>query len=271
MNKSYGIFAFGQIPYDSGVKAIIKKFFDFLWVKDFVRNASLRFAQTPHEQKMYQKYFGIDSKDTQLLYLPVEGNPGIAYSPDLPKKYNLTENNFILLYVGRFNYLKGIDLLIDAIIPLININKNIKLVLIGRDDGIENQIRKIVPKELSLNIIFIGPKYQEQTQVWYKIASCFILTPRYFEETSLAALEALSFGTPVIVTKEADIPYLEKYQAGRVIPNEKKDIQEAILSLYNLWQTKKDKLRNNALNLISQKYKADIIALKLNKYLENII
>lgn len=39
-NVSYGIFPFGQVSYDQGVKKVIKRIFDTWWVRDFVNGAS---------------------------------------------------------------------------------------------------------------------------------------------------------------------------------------------------------------------------------------
>ena len=55
----YCLFAFGQIPYDRN-KKLIKKIFDYIWVRDFVKNAIYKFAQTEHEKSMYNEYFPAD-------------------------------------------------------------------------------------------------------------------------------------------------------------------------------------------------------------------
>lgn len=266
----YGIFSFGQIPYDSGLKSVIKRIFDYVWVKRFVLNANFRFAQTPHEQEMFHKYFGINFSDTHLLPLPVGFTPKAYSTKDIQEKFHFKSSDFILLFVGRFNYLKGLDLLIKSAGPLIDKNKNIKLVLIGRDDGVEEQIRKIAKKFPQDNIIFPGPQYNEDVYKWYEIASCFIITPRYYEETSLAALEALSHGLNVITTKESDIPYLDEYSAGSITNNNQEEIQKSIINLYSKWKEDKRSIKANAIKLIKEKYSQDVISNKLIKYIETL-
>jgi glycosyltransferase involved in cell wall biosynthesis len=100
-------------------------------------------------------------------------------------------------------------------------------VLAGRDDGylIELQ-RQLIGFENSTRII--EGLYGEELQSFYQESACFVFTPQYFEETSTAALEALSHGLPVVTTKEADIPFLEKYEAGRIVHRRKNEIERAV-------------------------------------------
>ncbi len=264
-NIPYGIFPFGQIPYDRGLKSLIKRLFDLLWVRNFVCHAGLRFAQTQHEKDMYHALFGIDVHQTQFLPLPVHIQKKIFISsehkrPD--KKY------FQLLFIGRFHYLKGIDLLLDAVLPLIEKNKKIKLILIGRDDGYKSFMQRI-PQHLLNNVIVPGSLYKEKLHKWLQQASCFIISPRYFEETPLAGLEALAFGIPAIVTHEASIPFLEDYGAGYEIDNDKQSIQLAIQKMYDRWKANPRSLRKNALKLVAEKYSAKIIGKKISEYLNS--
>lgn len=267
----YGIFAFGQIPYDSGFKYMIKWLFDRLWVKDFVRNARIRLSQTEHETEMYLKYFGLDKKSIHMLPLPVNV-PNISIkSTNIYKRFHLRKNDFITLFVGRLNYLKGIDILLESIIPIIEGNKNVKLLLVGRDDGVEKQIRKLIPQGLKSNIIITGPLFNEQVYALYKISSCFVFTPRYYEETSLAALEALSFGMPAIVTREAAIPYLEQYGAGKIVSRDPEEIQNAIREEFNLWKNNRNMIRKNAKRLAKEKYNVKNVAKRLSLYIDKNI
>ena len=262
----YGIFAFGEIPHGEGYKAQLKKIIDKLWVKSFIKKASFRFSQTEHEQKMFFDYFGIPLSNTQLLPLPVElkqqkvGQKLLEYNK---KKWGIDDNDKVILYVGRLHVLKGIDLLISAIAPLLQDDPHLKLLIVGRDDGEESNLRNFPGTQMKKQIIFTGPLYEKDVDGVYNIASCFVITPRFYEETSSAALEALSFGVPVIITKQAEIPFLEEYKAGNVIDNNPKMIQKAIIEL--LRRIKKDEvqIKANSRKLISDKFSAPIVTRKL--------
>lgn len=267
----YGIFAFGTIPYGIGFKVIIKKIFDKWWVKDFMQKASFRFAQTKHEQEMYHEFFNIPSSETQLLSLPVEKE---KYKIDkkglwkFGKRWNIKDNDKVLLFVGRLHYLKGVDILIKAVMPLLEKDKHLKLLIVGRDDGEKSNLQKMVPPILDRQIIFTGPLYGEEVLIAYKTATCFIFTPRHYEETSLACLEALNCGIPVIVTQEADIPYLDNYKAGLVVKNEVGIIRKSILEILKKINKDGEKIQKQAKKLIQDHYLAKTVVDQLLSFLE---
>lgn len=266
LNVPYGIFAFGEIPYGEGIKAQVKKITDFFWVKDFVKKAAFRFAQTLHEQEMFTEYFGIPIKDTQLLPLPVNINQqklDTELFGKYKKKWGIQNNDQVILFVGRLHYLKGIDLLISAVMPLLKESPHLKLLIVGRDDGEESKLRNLVGSKEGKQIIITGALYEKDVICAYNIASCFVITPRFYEESSLASLEALSYGVPVIASKQADIPYLEDYQAGYVVDNDSDSIKRAVKRI--LEKVKKDKaqIKINSQKLISDSFSASMVAKKL--------
>lgn len=253
----YGIFAFGEIPYGEGIKSIVKKVFDRLWVRDFVQRASFRFAQTKHEQQMYEQYFRINRLKTQRLLLPVEQKKirvSHKSSDDFRKKWKISNDDKILLFVGRLHYLKGIDILINAVKPLMDKDKGLKLIIVGRDDGEEKKIRKMSKDVFKNQIIFTGPMYGEDIVNIYNVATCFVFTPRHYEETPLAALEALQFGLPVVSTREAEIPFLEQYRAGFIVDNNPISIGDAISKILEQTTQKNNILKKQAHKLIQDHY-----------------
>ncbi len=267
LQKPYGIFAFGEIPHGSGFKAKVKKIMDLFWVNDFVKKATFRFAQTLHEQQMFLDYFKLSHSHTQLLPLPIpielkQQKVDKKLSEYYKKRWGINNEDQVILFVGRLHFLKGIDLLIKAVIPLLRDDSQLKLLIVGRDDGEERNLLKLVDKEFKNKIIFVGPLYEKNVVCAYNFASCFVLTPRFYEETSLAALEALSFGVPVIVSKQADIPYLEEYKAGYVINNDPKMIQGAIIELLGKIKEDKAQVKANTQKLISDKFSASTVARK---------
>ena len=258
----YGIFTFGQIPYDSGMKGQIKRVFDKLWVSDFVQSAKFRFCQTEHEREMYGQ-FSITKENTQLLLLPVDSHSGkeTGNKKNFRKRFGISETDFLLLYVGRLNKLKGIDAIIRSVRELRN-KHNITLLIVGRDDGCEGQLRQEAGIEAGKCIIFAGPLYEDAVYEAYRNADCFIVTPRFFEETSTAALEALSSGTPVITSEQSQIPYLEEYKAGIVV----KDISRLDTVILTM-MLQRDKYKKGTIKLIRDKYDSSKIAERFISFL----
>lgn len=268
----YGIFAFGEIPYGNGIKSVIKRIFDMLWVQDFVQKAKFRFAQTRHEQKMYSLIYHMKRENCHLFSLPIDDKttkPNKKIIQNFKKKWKVEDDDIVLLFIGRIHYLKGIDIAICALETFIRNNRHIKFLIVGRDDGFLPQLQNQIPKDIENNIIFTGPLYNNEVKAVFQISSCFIITPRHFEETSIASLEALAHGVPVVVTYEAEIPFLEKYQAGYVVKNRQSDIIGSVGKI--IYQSQKDKqhLGENAKRFIKENYGAKTSALHFLSIISN--
>lgn len=101
----------------------------------------------------------------------------------------------VLIYIGRIQKSKKLDLLVEAVKALKNDNTNCNLVIIGEDvDG--NDIPKLVKDyNLEKNVWFYGPCYDEEKigQLLYDSDVC--ITPGLI---GLTAIHSLTYGTPVI-------------------------------------------------------------------------
>lgn len=137
---------------------------------------------------------GVDSK--------VKYNPKF-YSQDevdaLKSKYNISDSDFVVGFVGRLVRDKGIDDIIDAWKILSSKYKNIKLLLVGpfeERDSIKESNKSYIKN--SESIVFTD--YVQNTAIFYKLMNIFIL-PTYREGFPTVALEASSMELPVIITK----------------------------------------------------------------------
>ncbi len=251
----YGVFLFGQVdPGEEGVKSLIKKLFDYLWVKKYIAGAKWLFAQTQHEKLLATSILKANPEAVHLSLLPIVPVSPVSKSRRLAfrKRYSIKETDKVLLFVGRLHYLKGVDLLIKAVSSLLTKRKDLVLVIVGRDDGVEQRLHSLIPASFKKRIIFTGPLYEKEARVAYSASDIFVFTPRFYEETSTAALEALANGIPVITTKQADLPFLEQYGAGRVITNSKSCIIRAISKMQD--ENNAKEISKNAKRLITEKY-----------------
>ncbi len=91
----------------------------------------------------------------------------------LRSRYNLKINSFNFLYLGRVNIDKGILEMINFFSKLLKINKNIFLMIVGRDEmNFQNYLRKL-PKEIQSKIKYFG--YQKNSNNFYNTCDCNIL------------------------------------------------------------------------------------------------
>jgi D-inositol-3-phosphate glycosyltransferase len=112
-------------------------------------------------------------------------------------------NERIVLYVGRFAPLKGLDRLLAAMTYLRH-TQALRLVIIGGDghNKPESQKLKRLSEELRIQdaVTFAGRAEQGDLPPYYSAADVLVL-PSHHESFGLVALESLACGTPVVATK----------------------------------------------------------------------
>jgi glycosyltransferase involved in cell wall biosynthesis len=138
-----------------------------------------------------------------------------------------------ILFVGRFEKRKGIDILLEAIPKVLKNHKDIDFRLVGPDKGKKYQkaFEKKHP-EFFLQVRFLGEKKGLDLESEYKNCDIFIAPSRY-ESFGLIYAEAMSFAKPTIGTRVGGIPeVIEDGKSGVLCENENIDsFVRAILEL----------------------------------------
>ena len=120
---------------------------------------------------------------------------------NLRKDFNLSENTFVFLYVGRFIHLKGIDLLIKNIMALKeNVNKEDFLVLLVGGNG--KEIEKLAGSIDEKLFRIFNFKQGKDLVPFYMVADCMIFPTRQ-DVWGMVVNEAIACGLPMIVSKYA--------------------------------------------------------------------
>lgn len=109
----------------------------------------------------------------------------------------------VVLYVGRFAPLKGIDQLIQAVADLIPVFPELHLLVVGGDgpDAASNRDLSQLAHKLGINsrVTFAGRVEQQGLPLYYSAADLLAL-PSHYESFGLVVLESLACGTPVAAT-----------------------------------------------------------------------
>lgn len=204
--------AHGTLPIRSGAKALVRRGYDRKWVLPMVRGAAALLAQTDHEARLYQQ-FGARDDRIHLLPLGIDDPPAeTGERLDL----GVPEGAPFLLFLGRISPLKGVTRLIKAFLSIGARHPDLHLVIAGRDDsgGLAEAKSLTATSPFATRVAFPGPIYGAARFDAYRRARGFVIVPTHFEETSLASLEAASVGTPLLVSEQADVPYLDEFRAG---------------------------------------------------------
>lgn len=121
---------------------------------------------------------------------------------------------FKIGHVGRFVPVKNQALLIRALSELRELGYEFRAILVGYGP-LESELRELVQKlDLSQLVSF---EYTTSVEQIYQQLDCFVL-PSYQEGLSIALLEAMSYGLPVIVTAVQFHPVVQHGRNGLICP-----------------------------------------------------
>jgi len=147
------------------------------------------------------------------------------------KRFDIRDDEKIILFLGRIHRIKGIDLLINAFAELAKKRSDVRLVLVGPDENYLDQInRQIDSLNVMDRIIFTGSLYDDDKYLAFADADIYVLPSRY-EIFAISVLEACACGTPVIVTENQGIASYIRGRAGEVIPFSRDDLLRAMEKL----------------------------------------
>jgi glycosyltransferase involved in cell wall biosynthesis len=229
----YVLSAFGELPRATGIKRALKWLYDLTGGYAQLRCARWAIAQTASEADAYAQ-FGVRRERIALVPLAVDLQEFTPLPPrgTFRRAHGLPEDAPLVLFLGRIHAYKGLDMLLEAFAGVAQELPQARLAIVGRDDGyLETLQRRITELRLGEQVTFCGPAYGAERIAAYADADLFALTPSHAEETSLAALEACAAGTPVIVTRQAPIPWLDEAEAGLTVNYDRAQIADALRRL----------------------------------------
>lgn len=127
----------------------------------------------------------------------------------------------VILYVGRIERLKGIEILLRSAALVEDIADTRVLIVGGHPENDTEQDRlRALTAELGLQdvVTFTGAVEQAELPNYYNAADAFVL-PSHSESFGLAALEAMACGTPVVASRVGGLKtFIDSGETGYLVP-----------------------------------------------------
>ena len=137
---------------------------------------------------------------------------GIQIPPAPPMKRASNGGEVSILYVGRLELRKGIDLLLQAIPKVIGVAPNCRFVIAGVDTGdapsgenYQDYFDNIAPLAARQATTFLGYVGEHALSDLYSACDIFV-SPSPFESFGLTFLEAMIHAKPVVAFRVAAVP-----------------------------------------------------------------
>jgi glycosyltransferase involved in cell wall biosynthesis len=215
-----------------------KWLFDKISGEKLFEDASRIIATSESESNRYFDVFP-DTDPNKLEH--IQNGVDLEIYQDPPRKggfrtrYGIDPDVPVVLFVGRLDDMKGVDLLIDAFKEVRKQIPTAELFLVGPDDGLQNTLeRQVSTLDLEEFIHFIGPLYNKSKLEAYVDADLFVLPSKYrYESFGNVVIEAMACETAVVLTEKCGAAEWIPSDAGRTIAAKPDGISEGIIQILN--------------------------------------
>jgi D-inositol-3-phosphate glycosyltransferase len=182
---------------------------------DVIAAADVLVASTEQEREQLALLYGASHDRVKQLH------PGVDHSTFSPgdrararAELGLHPDHAVLLFVGRIQRLKGIDLAIRAMEQLLPaLDRQARLLIVGGGSGPggNGEVGRLkdlaTALDVSESLSFTGPQPHGRLVDYYRAADV-LLVSSYSESFGFTALEAHACGTPVIGTAVGGLSYI---------------------------------------------------------------
>lgn len=227
-------------------------------------------------EKQYNQYYN-DACEGKTFLIP-HGLEDMRKFVKNNKKLSDNSDNIEILFVGRLEYRKGIDIIFECIPYICKKYNNVIFRFCGDNtinmpNSEKNYKDYFLSKynEFSERVIFEG--YISDEEIIDRYSNCDIfIAPSRFESFGLIFLEAMIFSKPVIGTNIGGIPeVVENGVSGILIENENsEDLKNALIKLIENKDIREN-MGKNGRRIYEEKFTAEIMANKFIDYYKNIL
>lgn len=189
--------------------------------REVARQADRIIAATPAELSQLQFLYQADARKIRVIPPGVDTCRFYPIPEDEAKEYiGMPPCGRMLLFVGRIEPLKGLDVLLDAICLLRQSGFFDKvpfcLCVIGGDpevspEAMNAEMRRLQEMRMEYGleelVALLGKRSQDSLPYYYSAAQA-VVVPSHYESFGMVALEAMACGTPVVASDVGGLAYL---------------------------------------------------------------
>jgi glycosyltransferase involved in cell wall biosynthesis len=225
-----------------------------------IERAILKHAQVIHytsEQERIEAEEGGTRTASTIIANPtdLEGADRLRFAGRFRARHRLPDKLKLVVFLSRLSSKKGLDLLIPAFARLHQCFPDTLLVIAGDgEQEVIGQAQRLVEEAgLSKDVLWTGFLQGDDKAAVLADAAVFVL-PSYSENFGVAAVEALCFQVPVIVSDQVGIHReISKHQAGIVTPCDIAALADALIEIMSKPDLR-SRMAMNARHLAEQRF-----------------
>lgn len=164
------------------------------------------FAVSNYTKNVIVREYGIDADKIHVVHNSMEVGGDIDESFNAHHYLHAMRINGykVVVNIGRLTIQKGLTHLLEAAQKVVEKDPKVLFLIAGSGEQQEELIRLAAHYKISKNIIFESWVSGKKWRDTYKIGNVFIM-PSVSEPFGLTALEAVGYGTPVIVSNQSGV------------------------------------------------------------------
>ena len=157
-----------------------------------------------HEKHLLSALYGADGARIDIVPCGVDLDRFFPMDKEAARRQlRLRNGERIILFVGRIEPLKGIDILIGAAVQL-HEHENFRVLIVGGDERAQAQVQALRDQAARLgvdhHVSFVGAVDHQDLPLYYNAADVCVV-PSYYESFGLVAVESMACGTPVVASR----------------------------------------------------------------------
>lgn len=150
--------------------------------------------------------YGMDPAKCEVVYNGVEQvvRNGVERIEPVEPTAGIGADEKVVLFLGRVTMQKGPEYFIAAAKRVLEYVKDVKFVVAGAGDQIDQTIRQASAAGIGDHVTFAGFLHGDEVAEAYRRADVFVM-PSVSEPFGIAPLEAVSHDVPVIISKQSGV------------------------------------------------------------------
>lgn len=168
----------------------------FYLEKEGMHTADLVIAVSEYHKKIMVKEYGIKASKIKVIHHGIDELKASDYKAPFDED--------MILFCGRLSLQKGASTFIDLADALLKKEKNLRFVVTGQGELMEEMIASSTEKAILNKIHFTGHLPQEDVFAIMKAAQVMVM-PSLSEPFGLSALEAASLELPLVLSKNCGV------------------------------------------------------------------
>lgn len=270
-NRPYILSTHGSFnPWPWNQNIFRKRIYWYLFSKNTIKNAtSIHFTAEEEREKSLANIPLLKTKRSFIIPNGIEIKNNLQNREDIRKKLNIPSKKFLLLFVGRIHRKKGLHFIINALKILQN-NKIAFLIVGNKED--KKYVEYLFELSKSLNSNLFWHEQVSRDKIWdFYFSSNLLTLTSYDENFGYTAVEAMSCGLPVLITKNVCIwREIESDKTGFVVSQDSNEIAEILKKCVETPDILK-KLSINACKSAEERYDINKVADLMIKAYEDVL